>query len=111
MLYSAFDEWFSLPKSYNRCTGTSQLIYAFHETYTPIATTTYYFEPFHPPVIRTGAGDELAANMFNMVKKCFTTRAVRFESLEWGVFEYRYGGRGERKANGESNDGGEVHNF
>jgi len=36
---------------------------------------------------------------------------VGFESLRWGVFEWRYEGMAQRKTYVESNDGGKVDHF
>jgi hypothetical protein len=53
----------------SRSKGSCRLVYAEHETETPIARTTYWFGLGRSPQVRVGRDDDLDADCFNVVGK------------------------------------------
>lgn len=85
-----------------RSSGNSRLVLSENETKITIATTTYWFAPGRPPVVRifsnTEPGEE--EDGFVLRGKSLISRTVRFDSRRYGIFEWRYVGKKERAAVG-----------
>lgn len=84
-----------------RCSGNSHLIRAGDSENDPICRTTYRFGPGKPPKLEL-CGLMAYEEEFEVVNKGFTTRSQVFRT-HLGTFQWRYAGRGERRAAGADN--------
>lgn len=85
-----------------RRSGSCVLVRADDETETPLVATTYRFGVGRPPQIRLlGQGDE---EVYELARRRLLSRAQRVEVPGLGVFEWRYAGARERRAEGRGAD-------